>query len=142
MDIVNDLVTRVRGRGLEERQVLVLSRLAVILFGLLALGFGLEFRGVISLLVFGYSIYTAGLVVPVVLGFYRDKLGVNLIGAMAAVIGGGGWVILGKIAPSGHLGLQKLLGLSPGLQGVLLSLILVFVGSYIFRARSRGQAGA
>nr|NIS71793.1 hypothetical protein [Pseudomonadota bacterium] len=142
MDIVNDLVTRVRGRGLEERQILVLSRLAVILFGLLALGFALEFRGVISLLLFGYSIYTAGLVVPVVLGFYRDQLGVNLIGAMAAVVGGGGWVILGKIAPSGHLGLQKLLGLSPGLQGVLLSLILIFVGSYIFRPRSSGQAGA
>jgi SSS family solute:Na+ symporter len=142
MDIVNDLVTRVRGRRLEEGQILLLSRLAVVFFGLLALGFALVFRGVISLLLFGYSIYTAGLVTPVVFGFYRHKLGLNLIGAMAAVIGGGGWVILGKIAPSGHLGLQKLFGLSPGLQGVALSWLLLFAGSYIFRPRRSGQAEA
>ncbi|NIQ37809.1 MAG: sodium:solute symporter family protein [Proteobacteria bacterium] len=136
MDIINDFVTRIRGRGLKERQLLLLSRLAVIFFGLVALGFALKFRGVIGLLLFGYSIYTAGLVVPVILGFYRQKLGLNLIGAMIAVIGGGGWVIFGRIAPVGPAGLKELLGLSAGFQGVLLSLILIFLGSYISRSKT------
>ncbi|NIS60918.1 MAG: hypothetical protein GTO13_09515 [Proteobacteria bacterium] len=139
MDIVNDLVKSVRGRELDERKILLLSRLAVILFGLVALGFALKSRGVINLLLFGYSIYTAGLVVPVILGFYRHKLGLNLIGAMTAVIGGGGWVIFGKTAPVGRFGLERLVSLSPGFQGVLLSLILLFVGSYAFPPRVQGR---
>jgi SSS family solute:Na+ symporter len=138
MDIVNDLVKSARGRGLDERKILLLSRLAVVFFGLVALGFALKSRGVISLLLFGYSIYTAGLVVPVILGFYRHKLGLNLRGAMIAIIGGGGWVILGKTALFSRFGLERLLSLSPALQGVLLSLLLLFVGSYAFRPRSHG----
>ncbi len=136
MDIVNDLVRRVRGRELEERKILILSRLAVVFFGLLALGFALRFRGVISLLFFGYSIYTAGLVIPVVLGFFRHEFRLNLMGALAAMIGGGGWVIFGRLGPIDQLGLGKLLGLSSGFQGVLLSLILIFLGSYLFRRRN------
>lgn len=138
MDIVNDLVKSVRGRGLDERRILFLSRLAVIFFGLVALGFAMKSQEVISLLVFGYSIYTAGLVVPVILGFYRHKLGLNLIGAMIAIIGGGGWVIFGKTATFGRLGLERFLSLSPGFQGVLLSSVLLFVGSYVFRPRNQG----
>jgi SSS family solute:Na+ symporter len=138
VDIVNDLVERLRGRGLDERRILLLSRLAVVFFGLVALGFALKSRGVISLLLFGYSIYTAGLVVPVILGFYSHKLGLNLTGAMIAILGGGGWVIFGKTLPFGRLGLERLLPLSPGFQGVLLSLFLLFVGSYAFRERTQG----
>jgi len=138
MDIVNDLVKRIQGRGLEERRILLLSRLAVILFGLVGLGFALKFRGVISLLLFGYSIYTAGLVVPVALGFYGQKLRLNAAGAMIAIIGGGGWVILSNATPFGRLGLERLLCLSPGFEGVLLSSVLLFMGSYIFGRGGRG----
>jgi SSS family solute:Na+ symporter len=135
LDIVNDLVVRVRGRGLDEKRVLLLSRLAVILFGSVALALALQFRGVIRLLLFGYSIYTAGLVIPVILGFYRHTFGLNLIGALMAIVGGGGWVIFGKILPSGPGALSGILNLSTGFQGVLLSLILIFVGSYLFRTK-------
>lgn len=136
MDIVNDLVKRVRGRELDEGKILLLSRLAVIFFGLAALGFALRFRGVIKLLLFGYSIYTAGLVVPVVLGFGAQKLRLTPTGAMIAIIGGGGWVIFSSAAVFDRLGLGGSLGLSPGFQGVLISLLLLFAGSYVFRQKS------
>jgi SSS family solute:Na+ symporter len=136
MDIVNDLVKRVRGTELNERQMLLLTRSVVILFGLVALGFALKFQEVIRLLLFGYSIYTAGLVVPVVLGFSSQTLRLTPTGAIIAIIGGGGWVVFASTAAFGHLGLVGLLDVSPGLQGVLLCVILLFLGSYLFQGRS------
>ncbi len=140
MDIVNDLVKRFRGGGLDERKILLLSRLAVIFFGLVALGFALKFRGVISLLLFGYSIYTGGLVVPVVFGFHGQKLRLNTVGAMSGIIGGGGWVVIGNTTPLGPFVSERFLDLSPGFQGVLLSLILLFAGSYLWGARRGHRA--
>jgi SSS family solute:Na+ symporter len=135
MDIVNDFVERIQGRGLDERQLLLLSRLVIILFGLLALAFALKFRGVIHLLLFGYSIYTAGLVIPAVFGFWRQKFRLNPTGALVAMIGGGGWVILRDLGLVDRLGFEGFLDLSPGFQGVLLSLILLFAGSYLSRSK-------
>jgi Na+/proline symporter len=135
MDIVNDFVERIQGRGLDERQLLLLSRLVIILFGLLALAFALKFRGVIHLLLFGYSIYTAGLVIPAVFGFWRQKFRLNPTGALVAMIGGGGWVILRDLGLVDRLGFEGFLDLSPGFQGVLLSLILLFAGSYVSRSK-------
>jgi len=135
MDIVNDFVERIRGRGLDEWQILLLSRFVIILFGLLALAFALKFRGVIHLLLFGYSIYTAGLVIPAVLGFWRQKIRLNPTGALVAMIGGGGWVILRDLGLVDRLGFEGFLDLSPGFQGVLLSLILLFAGSYLSRSK-------
>jgi SSS family solute:Na+ symporter len=152
MDIVNEIVKKTRHKALDEGQVLLLSRLTVILFGLVALGFALKSRGVISLLLFGYSVYTGGLVVPVVFGFYRQRLRLNLIGAMTAMIGGGGWVLFSQVTPRIRTLLEsgskpyadvfpwdQFLQLSPGFQGVLISLILLFGVSSIFRARNRNS---
>jgi SSS family solute:Na+ symporter len=137
MDVVNHVVKRRGGKGLEERTALLLSRVAVIIFGLIALGFALRFRGIIRLLLFGYSIYTAGLVVPVIFGFCADGLRLNQRGALAAVIGGGGWVVCGYIGLLSRLGGERIAGLSPGVQGVIVSLILLFVVSYIFGSKDK-----
>jgi SSS family solute:Na+ symporter len=137
VDITNDLVTRIRDKGLDDRTLLLLSRLAVILFGLVALGFAVKFRGVIRLLLLGYSIYTAGIVVPVAFGFSVQKLRLHPKGAIIAMVGGGGWVVFGSTALFERLGLGKLLPLSPGFEGVLLSLVLLFGGSYVFRLRRK-----
>ena len=136
-DVVNNLVMKFRGRALAEKTMLSFSRLAVVLLGLIALGLALEFQGIIRLLLLGYSIYTAGLVVPVVLGFAGHRLRLNAAGAMAAILGGGGWVILSRTSALIHLNLGELIPLSPGLQGVLLSAFLLFLGSYVFRSCDR-----
>jgi len=137
VDIAGELVTGIRGKPLGERSLLLISRLAVILLGLLALGFALRLKGVIALLLFGYSIYTAGLVVPALLGFYARRLRLTPAGAVAAVIGGGGWVAIGKTGFLAGPGLDRLLPLRPGLQGVVISLVLLLAGSYLLPAQKR-----
>ncbi len=75
---------------MSERKSLIVSRLGVAIIGVLALVVALELKGIISSLFLAYTVFTSGLVVPVVAGFYKDKLKVNSAGAIAAIIGGGG----------------------------------------------------
>jgi SSS family solute:Na+ symporter len=136
-DVVNNLVMKFRSRALSEKTLLSLSRLAVVVLGLVSLGLALEFQGIIRLLLLGYSIYTGGLVVPVVLGFSGRRLRLNSTGAMAAILGGGGWVIFSRASVLIDLNLGELLPFDPGLQGVLLSAFLLFMGSYLRPHRDR-----
>ena len=46
-------------------------------------------KGVISALLFAYTVYTAGVILPVIAGFYRHKLKVTPSAALIAIIGGG-----------------------------------------------------
>ena len=132
-DVVNHIVKTLRGRPLEDRQILAFSRLAVVVLGLAALGLALEFQGVIPLLLLGYSVYTAGLVVPVVLGFAGRRLRLNAGGAMMAILGGGGWVMLSRVHTAIPASLARWFPFGPGLQGVVVSALLLVLGSYVFR---------
>jgi SSS family solute:Na+ symporter len=133
VDVVNHIVTTLRGKPLEDRNILALSRLAVVVLGLAALGLALELQGVIPLLLLGYSIYTAGLVVPIVLGFSSGRLRLNAGGAMMAILGGGGWVMMSRIHTLIPASLARWFPFSPGLQGVVVSASLLFLGSYVLR---------
>jgi SSS family solute:Na+ symporter len=121
IDIVNELVRRRRGRACRDRTLLLLTRLAVLGFGVMALLLALRLRGVLKLLLFGYSVYASGVVVPALFGFFRDKLRLTPTGAVSAVVAGGGCVLLGG----------SLLSIKTGLPGLLLSLIFLFAGSYV-----------
>jgi SSS family solute:Na+ symporter len=120
------LVVNIVGRfkpQLGQERVLALSRWAIVSFGLLALALALVLKGVINALLFAYTIYTAGLILPVLAGFYREKLKVTSEGALAAIIGGGSVGLISKILNIKHLDLGAL--------GV--SLFLLFLVSFIGR---------
>jgi SSS family solute:Na+ symporter len=82
---------------------------------------------------FAYTIFTCGLVVPVIAGFYKEKLKVTPRGALAALIGGGTIGLLGKI-PSIDIPLKGDLGLI----GFGVSAILLFGVSYLGPRRYSG----
>jgi SSS family solute:Na+ symporter len=88
-------------------------------------------QGVISSLLFAYTIFTCGLVVPVIAGFYKEKLKVTAQGALAALIGGGVIGLLGRIP-----GLGIPLKADLGLIGFGASAVLLFAVSYLDRRRS------
>jgi SSS family solute:Na+ symporter len=116
--------------SLSERRTLLLTRLNVIVLGLLALGLAMVLKGVISSLLLAYTIFTCGLVVPVIAGFYKEKLKVTAPGALAALIGGGLIGLLGKIP-----GLDIPLKADFGLIGFGASIVLLFGVSYLDRRR-------
>jgi len=141
VDIINPFVQRIRGQPLSDRSTLHISRLAVLVFGLLSLALAVKHREVIGLLLYGYSVYAAGLGVPVILGFYRQKLRLNAPGAISAIIGGGGWVMFSKTSMYHSLATGMKLQVSPGVLGFFISLVVLFVGSRVASAFARRQPG-
>jgi SSS family solute:Na+ symporter len=116
--------------SLSEHKTILLTRLNIILLGLLALGLAMIVKGVISSLLFAYTIFTCGLVVPVIAGFYKEKLKVTPRGALAALIGGGVVGLMGKIP-----GLDIPLKGDLGLIGFAVSAVLLFGVSFLTRNR-------
>jgi len=110
--------------------ILPRSRWAIVLLGICSLIVALMLKGVISALLFAYTIYTSGVIIPVLAGFFRDRLKVTAVGALAALIGGGTVGLLSKL-----LGIKYL-----DLGALLVSALLLFLVSYIhhrFRATAR-----
>ncbi len=108
---------------IDERNLLRISRLCVIITGIFSLVIALRMQGIIASLLLGYTVYSAGLVIPILLGFYAHRFGLNVAGAIIAVTGGGASGLFLKL--SGH---DYLL-----LYTIPLSAVLLFAGSYIWR---------
>jgi SSS family solute:Na+ symporter len=119
--------------SLSEKRTILLTRLSIIVLGLLALGLAMVLKGVITSLLFAYTVFTCGLVVPVIAGFYKYKLRVTPQGALAALIGGGTIGLIGKIP-----GLEIPLKGDLGLIGFGASGVLLFGVSYLGRRRPGG----
>jgi SSS family solute:Na+ symporter len=127
--LTEDIIKRVHPT-LDERKTVLLTRLSLIGLGLMALGLALTLESVYKSLVFAYTVFTCGLVVPVVAGFYKEKLKVTPRGALAALVGGGVIGLLGKIP-----GLDLPLKGDLGLIGFAVSAVLLFGVSFFTRKR-------
>ena len=119
VDIVRPLIRP----DIEERKLLLLSRIFIVLIGIFSLIIALMLKGVISSLLLGYTVYTSGLVFPILLGFFRHKLNLNRGGAILAMVSGGGLALIGKL-----LGL-----VDSGLYGFFLSGLILIAGSRFFQ---------
>jgi SSS family solute:Na+ symporter len=95
-------------KPLSKKQILPLSRWAIVVVGLCSLLLALALNGVISALLFAYTVYTGGLILPVIAGFYKKHLRVTPSGALAAIIGGGSAALLSKIFSIPYLDLGAL----------------------------------
>jgi len=127
--LTEDVFKRFRP-SLDERRTVLLTRLSLVGFGLLALAVALVLKGVIASLLFAYTIFTCGLVVPVIAGFYQERLKVTWQGALAAMICGGAIGLIGKI-PIVDVPFKEDLGLI----GFAVSAILLFAVSFVTRKK-------
>lgn len=107
--------------SLSQRKILSISRWGIVVLGLVSLMLALILKGVISALLFAYTIYTCGVILPVLAGFYKNRLKVTPTGALAALIGGGLVALTSKIFYVKYLDLGAL----------LVSGLLLFVVSFI-----------
>jgi SSS family solute:Na+ symporter len=86
--------------GSREEKLMAMSRLFVLIIGLLALALAISMPGIIRTLLIAYTVFTSGLLLPVIAGFYRDRLGLTPSGALAAlVVGGVTAIFLGQKYP-------------------------------------------
>jgi SSS family solute:Na+ symporter len=104
--------------SLSQDRLLTLSRWGIVGLGLASLLLALYLADIVTAILFAYAVYTAGLVLPVLAGFYKDKLKVTSLGALAAIIGGGGMALVSKLFEIKYLDLGGLLA-----SGVLLFLV-------------------
>ncbi|MDD1741720.1 MAG: sodium:solute symporter family protein [Methanotrichaceae archaeon] len=83
-----DLYGKVRPHS-SEKKLMAVSRLFVLIIGTLALALAISLPSIIKTLLIAYTIFTSGLLLPVVAGFYKDRLGLTPSGAFVALMGGG-----------------------------------------------------
>ena len=68
---------------------------------------------VIKTLELAYTVFASGMIVPIIAGFFKDRLKVNERGALASMIGGGGLSLLIKLGV-----IDPPLGIDPILIGI------------------------
>jgi SSS family solute:Na+ symporter len=107
--------------SLPQRKIVSFSRWGIAILGLGSLVLALILKGVISALLFAYTVYTCGVILPVLVGFYRDRLRVTPTGALVAIIGGGSAALISKLFDIKYLDLG----------GLLLGGLLLFIVSFI-----------
>jgi len=118
-----DIIKPMLKPNVGDKKLLLLSRIFIVLIGVFSLIIALRLKGVISSLLLGYTVYTSGLVLPILLGFYRHRLQLNREGAIVAMVTGGGMALAGKC-----MGLPDF-----GLYGFFLSGVILIAGSRFFQ---------
>jgi len=128
-----DIVGRFKP-SLSQEKILSLSRWGIAVLGLFSLLLALALKGVITSLLFAYTVYTCGVILPVIAGFYKNKLKVTSMGALAAIIGGGSAALISKLFEIKYLDLGGLL------IGGLLLFLVSFIDNRMRKKRlDRGQ---
>ena len=122
--------------SLTQRQIMVLSRWGIVVLGAGSLILAFALKGVINALLFAYTIYTCGLVLPVIAGFYKNRLQVTTLGALAAIIGGGGTALISKLPTVMDVSRVPVISSLAGIQhldlwALAVSGLLLFTVSYI-----------
>jgi SSS family solute:Na+ symporter len=107
--------------SLRQRKLVPHSRWTIVVLGLCSLVVALVLKGVISALLFAYTIYTAGVIMPVLFGFFRERLRITSAGALAALTGGGALGLVSKLVAVQYLDLGA----------IALSALLLFGVSFV-----------
>jgi len=107
--------------SLSREKLLVVSRWGIAVMGAAALVLALYLNNIVDAILFAYTVYTGGLIIPVLAGFYRGRLKVTPMGALMAIIGGGVLALVSKLLDIKYLDVISL----------LVSGLLLFTVSYI-----------
>jgi SSS family solute:Na+ symporter len=83
--------------SLDKRKLLAISRWGIVVMGAAALLLALYLQDIVDAILFAYTVYTGGVIIPVLAGFYRDRLKVTPWGAIAGIIGGGVAALISKL---------------------------------------------
>ncbi len=102
----------------DKKKVLTCTRIGVLILGSISLGLALMLQGVINALIFAYTVFTCGVILPVLAGFFKNQLKVTSNAALAAIIGGGTTAVISRIWSIKYLDLEAIL-VSASLLGII-----------------------
>ncbi len=127
-----DIIARFKP-AFDKKKQLTVTRWGIVIIGAVSLLLALYLRNIVDSIMFAYTIYTGGLILPVLAGFYGDKLRVTPSGAMTAIIGGGSAAFIAKLFDIRYLDVLSL--------GI--SAILLFGVSWLQRRmKNKAEAGS
>jgi solute:Na+ symporter, SSS family len=106
--ITVDILARKRPAW-DKEKLLKYTRIGVLALGLLSLGLALMLQGVINAMMFAYTVFTCGVILPVLVGFFRHRLRVTSNAALAAIIGGGSTALVSRLWSIKYLDLGAIL---------------------------------
>ena len=109
----------------DSKRLLMISRIVTVILGLLALAMALHFEAIIGLLLMSYTLYAAGVFIPVVGGLYWKRA--TAPGAIAAIVGGSGFGLAAELGWFPVDALPLVAGFPVIVTGAMVSLML-FVG--------------
>ncbi len=124
-----DIAGQVRP-SLSRKKTLTISRWAIVALGIASLLLALYLGDIVKTIIFALTVYTGGLIMPILAGFYKDRLKVTPLGALAAIVGGGGTALISKL-----LGIKYL-----DLGSLLISLLLLFAVSFVENRIRKGKS--
>ncbi|MFC2014615.1 sodium:solute symporter [Chloroflexota bacterium] len=107
--------------SLSRDRVLVISRWGIVILGAASLVLALYMGDIVNAILFAFTVYTGGLIMPILIGFYKDRVKVTPFGALVAIGGGGGTALVSKMLNIKYLDLGSL----------FISLVLLLAVSYI-----------
>jgi SSS family solute:Na+ symporter len=103
-----DIVGKIKP-SLSQGKILALSRWGIVVLGVASLILALYLGDIVDAILFAYTVYTGGLIIPIIFGFYKGRLKVTPLGALVAVVGGGSAALVSKIFDIKYLDLASLL---------------------------------
>ncbi|MFC1954142.1 sodium:solute symporter, partial [Chloroflexota bacterium] len=123
-----DIVGQIKP-SLSQKGMLTLSRWGIVILGVASLILALYLRDIVAAILFAYTLYTGGLVIPILAGFYKERLKVTPLGALVAIVGGGSAALVSKLLAIKYLDLG----------GLLISALLLFTVSFIENRTKQGK---
>ena len=109
--------------ALRDDAALKVGRITTAVVGIAGIILAILFASMLSAFLFAYTLFSVSLVLPILFGFWRKRLLLNRIGAIAAMAGGAAIVILGTT-----LGWPST---TVTLAGLGSCVVLLFCGSYV-----------
>jgi SSS family solute:Na+ symporter len=123
-----DIIGQIRPAFSREK-MLKISRWGIVALGVAALVLALYLGNIVDAILFAYTVYTGGLIIPILAGFYKTRLRVTPSGALVAIIGGGLAALIAKVFDIKYLDLGAL----------LISALLLFTVSLIENRMNKGR---
>lgn len=138
--VTNDVYAKVVNPDAEmdSKRLLAMSRVVTVIIGVLALWMALAFEAIIDLLLMSYTLYAAGVFIPVVLGLYWRRG--NATGAIAAIVGGSAVGVAGELGWVEFSRLPLIGGFPVIVIGALASLVLYVLASLLTPPRQPDPA--